>query len=110
MSGDAVDLATLEEMAARWEGAAVGFAAQAALWRARAGPSEVAVFAEHAAATLAAHAEVASAAAQRLRDYYAEVRSVDEEGSRSVRHAMAAAASMSTAPIREVAETPAPNA
>lgn len=110
MSGDEVDIGELERVAAGWEDAAEGFAEQAARWRAATGPPEVLAFAARAAATLTAHGEAASAAARRLRDYYATVVATDEDGARSVRCAIQAAASMSTTPIAEVTETPASKA
>ncbi|SEB73817.1 hypothetical protein SAMN04489793_0684 [Tsukamurella tyrosinosolvens] len=110
MPGDEVDIEELERVAAGWETAAEGFAEQAARWRAATGPPEVLAFAARAAATLAGHAEAASAAAQRLRDYCSTVVATDEDGARSVRCAIQAAASMSTTPIADVTETPASNA
>ncbi|SDR26618.1 hypothetical protein SAMN04489765_4372 [Tsukamurella pulmonis] len=110
MTDDAVDPAELARVAAEWEAAADGFAALAERWRATTGPPAVRAFAERAAATLAGHAEAASAAAQRLRDYCAAVVEADEEGARSVRCAIQAADSISTTPIAEVTETPASNA
>ncbi|VDR38042.1 Uncharacterised protein [Tsukamurella paurometabola] len=110
MAADEVDPAELERVAATWEDAAEGFAEQAARWRAATGPPEVLAFAARAAATLTGHAEAASAAARGLRDYCAAVAESDEDGARSVRCAIQAAASMSTRPIADVTETPASNA
>ncbi|CAM3917635.1 Excreted virulence factor EspC, type VII ESX diderm [Tsukamurella ocularis] len=110
MPADEVDLEELTRVAASWEAAADGLADQAARWHATTGPPEVLAFAARAAATLTGHAEAASAAARRLRDYCAAVADSDEDGARSVRCAIQAAASMSTTPIAEVTETPASNA
>ncbi len=110
MAADEVDPEELARAAANWEAAAESFAELAERWRATTGPPEVLVFAERAAAALTGHAEAASAAARRLRDYRAELVATDEEGARSVRCATQAAASMSTTPIAEVTETPASNA
>ncbi|MCS3781402.1 hypothetical protein HNP11_001958 [Tsukamurella ocularis] len=110
MAADEVDPAELARVAASWEEAADGFAEQAARWWAAPGPPEVLAFAARAAVTLTAHAEAASAAARRLRDYCTAVAATDEDGARSVRCAIQAAASMSTTPIAEVTETPASKA
>lgn len=110
MSGDEVDLEEVARVAASWEEVADGFAEQAARWRAATGPPDVLAFAARAAATLTAHGEAASAAARRLRDYCSTVAATDEDGARSVRCAIQAAASMSTTPIAEVTETPASKA
>lgn len=110
MPGDTVDPDALLRAAARWDVAADAFRAAAAQWRARAGPVEATAFAERAAATLTGHADAASAAGRRLRDYCATVVATDADGARSVRCAIQAAASMSTTPIAEVTETPASKA
>ncbi len=109
MDGDEADLAEIDELARRWERAGRAFAAEARRWRDRAAP-DTARFAERAAAALADHARAAAAAAERLRDYRAAVASVDEEGARSVRCAIQAAASMSPTPIADVTTTPVSNA
>lgn len=110
MPADEADLAEIAVLAARWEHAAGALTRAAEQWRSRAGPPEVTAFAERAAATLAGHAEVASAAAERLRDYCTAVRSADDDGARSVRCAIQAADNMSTTPIADVTETPASKA
>ncbi|CAM5281227.1 putative protein OS=Tsukamurella paurometabola OX=2061 GN=NCTC10741_01157 PE=4 SV=1 [Tsukamurella paurometabola] len=103
MPGDALDSAAVERLAHRWERAAAELRARAAAWSGRGDATD---FGPRATAALTAHAEAASAAAQRLRDYCATVRAVDSEGARSVYQAIAAATSMSTAPIEEVITTP----
>lgn len=110
MPGDAVDLDALLRAAARWDAVAEAFLDRAARWRGSAGTTASADFAERAAATLTGHADAASAAARRLRDYCATVVATDDDGARSVRCAIQAAASMSTTPIAEVTETPASKA
>lgn len=110
MSSDAVDLGELARLANAWDRAADDLRSRATAWRVRGDQPGLTAFAARAAAALTDHADVASAAAQRLRDYAFSVTSVDDAGARSVNQAMAAAASMSTAPIEEVITTPVSNA
>lgn len=105
MPGDEVRLSDLDSLARRWEAAAAERDAAARAWSAASAPG-TAEFAARAAAALAEYAAVARAAAQRIRDYRGSVATVDDAGARSVYQAIAAAASMSTAPIEEVITTP----